>query len=152
MLCLSTVKLLQMMLTCLHFSTGAPQFKRYQNSLAFFLFLFLSLYFCFHTLSLSFTCSFFLDGKAVVGLTVVLCAHNPSVLKQGDVASGFPFCISPGPWKCCVCGTAPLLTSKVHKVAQSPNDLYALASCTHGLCCWMKRKHCLEIIIVYGRK
>lgn len=141
-----------MMLTCLHFSTGAPQFKRYQNSLSFFLSLFLSLYFCFHTLSLSFTCSFFLDGKAVVGLTVVLCAHNPSVLKQGDVASGFPFCISPGPWKCCVCGTAPLLTSKVHKVAQSPNDLYALASCTHGLCCWMKRKHCLEIIIVYGRK
>lgn len=75
MLCLSTVKLLQMMLTCLHFSTGAPQFKRYQNSLAFFLFLFLSLYFCFHTLSLSLSpvLSFWMGRLLLVSLWC--CVH-----------------------------------------------------------------------------
>lgn len=61
------------------------------------------------------------DGKAVVDVTVVLCEHNPSVLKQGDLASGFPFCISPRPWKFCVSGTTPYWVPKfknLHKAQE----------------------------------
>lgn len=95
----------------------------YQISLLLYLSLSQSLFFSF---SLSLTHSTFhlglkLDGKAVVDLTVVLCEHNPSVLKQGDLASGFPFCISPRPWKFCVSGTTPYWVPKfknLHKAQE----------------------------------
>lgn len=74
---------------------------------------------------LFFRCSFHprmrFNGKAVVGLNVVLCDHNPSVSKQGDLASGFPFCISLRPWMFCVSGTAPYSVPKfknLHKAKE----------------------------------
>ncbi len=89
--------------------------------------LFLTVPFSFHwfcILSPSFTLSLLfwrLDGKRLLISMWCLCEHNPSVLKQGDLASGFPFCISPRPWKFCVSGTTPYWVPKfknLHKAQE----------------------------------
>lgn len=84
-------------------------------------------------------------GMAVVALSVVLCEHNPSVSKQGDLASGFPFCISLRPWKFCVSGTTPYWVPKfknLHKAQEwSVHSFTAVHTCYRENCCWMKRKH-----------
>lgn len=121
---------------------------------------FLISYFVSHSLfHIFFRCSFHprmrFNGKAVVGLNVVLCDHNPSVSKQGDLASGFPFCISLRPWMFCVSGTAPYSVPKfknLHKAKEwSVRSFPAVHTSYIEKCCWMKRKHYLQIIVYEGK-
>ncbi len=117
-----------MLLTFLNFSTGALQFKCCQISLLSCFFSLSHGPFLFSLIlyspSPSFTLSLLfwrLDGKRLLISMWCLCEHNPSVLKQGDLASGFPFCISPRPWKFCVSGTTPYWVPKfknLHKAQE----------------------------------
>lgn len=100
-----------------------PFFRVFSLSFSLSLFLFID----FHSPSLSLFHSLFLCsfggwmGKRLLISMWCLCEHNPSVLKQGDLASGFPFCISPRPWKFCVSGTTPYWVPKfknLHKAQE----------------------------------
>lgn len=102
-----------------------PDIPSFVFSLSFSLSLFL--FIDFHSPSLSLFHSLFLCsfggwmGKRLLISMWCLCEHNPSVLKQGDLASGFPFCISPRPWKFCVSGTTPYWVPKfknLHKAQE----------------------------------
>lgn len=144
-------------LICLNFSTGALGLTCLFLSFSLvsrFVFSFFPLLFSFlHFISrfifhLFFHCSVYpgmrFVGMAVVAHSVVFCEHNPSVSKQGDLAYGFPFCISLRPWKFCVSGTTPWVPKfkNLHKAQEwSVLSFTAVHTCYNEKCCWMKMKH-----------
>lgn len=149
---LSTVRLTpdDANLICLNFSTGALfkmslSLHRFLFCSSFFPLFFLSLYLLLYlTLIALFIREWDSLGWLLL-LCVVLCEHNPSVSKQGDLASGFPFCISLRPWKFCVSGTTPYWVPKfknLHKAQEwCVHSFTAVHTCYREKCCWMKRKH-----------